>query len=301
MGGFAGADNTPTKDSIYSINVGLPGSSESFSTLSETKAFATAMSNGPIGDALVAGGYKSVSEIALDRIEHVDFYSGTVVADYGTITARYGLNAVSNGTNDKAIIEGGTLQSYATTTLMETITCSTGGAATSFGNITPAKGTNSGATSNGVDGRGMVCGGYSGGVTVDLVVLIYFAVLGAWSITSSGLTQPRRFVGVTSNGTSNRGIIAGGRNDTVNLQSFEYRSFGLSGVSDTLGNLSVAMYKLSAVSNGTANTAVFAGGVADGPTYLDTVEYAGIISGGNAVEFGSLAQPRYAMAATSNA
>lgn len=92
----------------------------------------------------------------------------------------------------------------------------------------------------------------------------------------------------TSNGSNDRGIIAGGQNSGFNeLDTIGYITIGSLGNTTSFGTLSATNWKLASCSNKTNERGVFLGGDA-ASGYTDVIEYITINSTGNAQDFGDL-------------
>jgi hypothetical protein len=110
-------------------------------------------------------------------------------------------------------------------------------------------------------------------------------------------------VRATSNGTSDRGVFAGGLLGTPQTyyNIIDYITISTTGDAQDFGDLSSGRTNLAATSNGTGDKGFFAGGYELWPvTQVNIIDSITISSTGNASDFGDLTVKRHQLAATSD-
>lgn len=173
------------------------------------------------------------------------------------------------------------------TNVIDTISISTLGDASNFGDLTVSRSLLA-ATSNGNNARGIFGGGGSSTNVID-----YVTITSAGDAQNFGdLTQGRANLAATSNGTTDRGIFGGGGySDTI-----DYVTISSTGDASNFGDLTFSKIYLAANSNNTNDRGLFTYGD-NNENYID---YVTISSTGNASDFADLTVGRWAATGTSN-
>jgi len=175
--------------------------------------------------------------------------------------------------------------SFGSTT--EYITINTLGNSKSFGNLLDVV-ADSAAFSNGTNSRGINTGGVKLAPGVVNSKKIEYININSMSnsILFGDLLAVRNALKGTSNGESERGIIAGGYN-IASVNTIEYITINSIGDSIDFGDLLTPNHALSSCSNSTNERGIFGGGYTAG-TYFNVIQYITINSIGNATDFGDL-------------
>jgi len=222
------------------------------------------------------------------------------VNDQDAVTLKYFND--NNGVSSSTGVFGGGIYSYDQTNIIDYIDITSPGNATDFGDLTAAR-EGPGATSNGINNRGVFGGGFTtyGAFTN---VIDYITIPAPGNATDFGyLTAVRSGLAATSDGINNRGVFGGGAYDNNGIYGYrntiDYIDITSPGNATDFGDLTVAREDLAATSNGADNKGVFAGGKADSGL-VNTIDYITIPTPGNAHNFGHLTAARYMLAATSN-
>jgi hypothetical protein len=198
--------------------------------------------------------------------------------------------------SDRGIFGGGYTGSIIN--VIDYIDISTAANATDFGDLTSVI-TEPAGSSNGTNGRGI----FSGGATTSWVVsnvIGYITISTAGNATDFGdLTQARRGLGATDNGTDGRGVTFNGLTTTA-VNTIDYITISTAGNATDFGDATNSIWITSATSNSTNERGVKQGG-SDTPGYaVNVIDYITINSTGNATDFGDLTQARHGTASTSN-
>ena len=211
----------------------------------------------------------------IDTLSFTTYDNGTTW--YGSVVGQNYPHATipSNLFGERGLFGGG---SYSA--LIEYITISTLGNATTFGNLTyPREG--SGATSDA--SRGVWAGGRDASNHYNIIDYITIATPG--NATDFGdLTAVRTNI---QTGTSNgpRGIFPGGENQAGGkLNQIEYITIATPGNATDFGDLTLGRKAIAATSDGVRG--VFGGGYTS--TKVNTIDYITIATTGNAYDFGDL-------------
>jgi len=127
------------------------------------------------------------------------------------------------------------------------------------------------------------------------------------SLEFGDLSSPRYWLGATSNGSSNRGVWAGGVSNSTSseLNLTDYVSLASTGVASVFGQLTEYRSWISAMSNKANNRGVFCGGTHEIEVYPNdvlhnTIDYITISTTGNAQDFGDTATVLTGFATASN-
>lgn len=151
-----------------------------------------------------------------------------------------------------------------------------------FGNVVPID-------TYGPGDRGIFAGGF---ITPNRIEYVTISTLGngttfgelSYASASEGYNGA-----ATSNGTSGRGVIAGGYSGPGGLNNIEYITISTLGDSSDFGDLLDGRDELASCSNGTNDRGIFAGGWDSGVNRVNDIEYITITSTGNGTDFGDLA------------
>ncbi len=146
-----------------------------------------------------------------------------------------------------------------------------------FGDQSTKKKCYDSGTSNGANNRGVFPGGQT---TQDTNDIQYINIsTGGDAITFGYLTTSFAFPGACSNGTNNRGIVAG-------YNGIDYITISTTGNASNFGNLVINRRHGTMLDNGTNDRGVFAGGE-DGGSF-NSMDYITISTTSNAQDFGDL-------------
>ena len=159
------------------------------------------------------------------------------------------------------------------------------------------------ATSNGVNDRGVFGGGCTAASCPDNTLqYITFSTTGN-AIDYGDLTEARTYAGACSNGTTDRGVFAGGgKGSDVKADRIDYITISSGGTATDQGNLVQPRDYTASLSNGTNDRAINCAGRAGAGGGSDTndIDYWTISSGTNASDFGNLVNTRSAPSTCSN-
>lgn len=224
--------------------------------------------------------------------------SGGEIVGYGNISAIEYVSPPVSG--DTGVFMSGDVGSVKN--VMDYIVISTLADAVDFGDLSLEK-SQCKATSNGVNDRGVLGGGYSLGF---INVIEYITITSTADSTDFGdLTVVRSDHAAVSNNTNNRAVWAGGTttgNSRVN--TIDYVTISTPGNAIDFGDLTTcggfnsAQWQHGGTSNGTNDRGVFVGG--DDGNASNIIQYITISSTGNSTNFGDLTQTANGASATSN-
>ena len=220
--------------------------------------------------------------------------NATDFGDYLTLTSTSG---ESNGSNDRGVYGGGYLPSYVRIDTISYFTISAASFSyTDFGDLTAATGSQR-AASNKTDERLVFVSGEIAG-PVRTNVLQYITVNSPGNANDFGdLTVARRSGGADSNGTSDRGIYAGGYGTTpspTNWNVIDYWTITSTANASDFGDLINCQggQVMAASSNLTNDRVCFTGGnlqtVSPCSGSSNMISYVTITSTGNSTDFGDL-------------
>ena len=241
-------------------------------------------SNGPAaaGNAtrfLFAGGYADSG-----NSDVIDFgtYTGGTLSDFGNLSnARNGTGGCNN--NTRAVFAAG---STAPPEVIDYVTIASEGNASDFGDLTQGRENVKGLAST---TRGVFIGAES------YNVIDYITIGSTGNATDFGdlLSAATSSGGACSNST--RGLYAGGRRSSAQIDVIQYITIGSAGNSTDFGDLASATRYLDGAASSTR-------GVFMGAQNANTIQYVTIASTGNATDFGDLTNNRSQnCAATGNA
>ena len=238
-----------------------------------------------------------------DIMDYRDISSLGNATDFGNLTTgRYYTAAVSNQT--RGVWSPGYYDGVVTLA-MDYVTIATPGNATTFGNYTaPPFCTQSGYTagmnygsagcSNASNDRGVWWGGSPW--TDKCNTIAYITISSTGNTTDFGdMVGPKKYntyLGASSNGTNDRGVVLGGYGasstggSTSNVQEIEYITITSTGNSTDFGDLTVAKRNPAGTSNGPNERCVIGGGFDSAAT--NVIEYITLNSLGNGTDFGNL-------------
>ena len=135
--------------------------------------------------------------------------------------------------------------------------------------------------------RGIVGGGFAPGGTSNIIDHVTINTAG--NATDFGdLVTARKYSAAASNGSSDRGVFAGGNRNTppATFDSIEFVTISTTGDAQDFGNILSENVGLAGTDNGPYNRAVFFGGSAPGT--VDTIQYLTTSTLGNTKDFGNL-------------
>lgn len=249
--GVTGGGNGPSNVLEY-ITISSTGNSSDFGDLTTPCNSLAATSNGTNGLGVFAGGVNPAVN-PVNIIDYIAIASAGDASDFGDIsTARYGLAATSNGTDETGVFIGGTTGSA--TNVIDYVTISSAGDAVDFGDLLSTT-YYLAATSNGTDDRGVIGGGTTGlsGPSYVLVNTINYITISTPgnSVDFGDLTISRMWLAATSNGSSDLGIFGGGYT-TSSVNTIDYITITSVGNASDFGDLTLARYSLAATSDGLA-------------------------------------------------
>ncbi len=198
----------------------------------------------------------------------------------------------------RGVFGGGYIGS--TTNGISYITISSTGNASDFGDLTLAR-DNLGAASNGINNRGIFCGGGNDNGTVYYNNIDYITISSTGNASDFGDLGVSSITNGTSNGINDRGVFAGISNTYGESSTrIDYITISSTGNASNFGDLTTAREVLGATSNGTNNRGVFGGGALPSQYYLNVIDYITISSTGNASDFGDLSSRITNLCGTSN-
>lgn len=262
-----------------------------------------AVSNGASDRGVLAGGQVDAAASQRNNIEYITISSIGNSTDFGDLTLRRtGVASCDSGTSDKGLFFGGS-NTPGTTIYNEIdyITISSIGDATDFGDISTTSRWFAG-TSNDINDRGVWFGGVTGvgGGATRLNIIEYVTISSPADSTDFGdMLGNRGESSCTSNGTSNRGIVASGNGSGGYLDTIEYITINSLSDASAFGNLSGVCGYGSACSNKTNQRGVLHLGAS---VPVNVLEYITITSLGDSIDFGDLSsEAKTYSKATSNA
>lgn len=148
------------------------------------------------------------------------------------------------------------------------------------------------------DARGMFAGGSVGGPTSSNTI-DYVSISTIGDAADFGdMTQAKRSLAATSNGSNDRGIFGGGSTGS-DINNIDYITMSNAGNATDFGDITLARRNLAATSNGVNNKGVFGGGYS-GSSYVNNMDYITISTMGDANDFGDLLVTLGWLSATSN-
>lgn len=218
---------------------------------------------------------------------------------YGSVTPEY------YAPSSRGVFGGGNTTGATATNVVDYITIDTTSNATDFGDLTVARrsvsAVSNGSNDRGVFGGGRPTSGYSN-------VIDYITISSTGDATDFGDMEDIWVPDIiadyasASNGTSDRGIFAGGLSDQGTIiNSIHYITISSTSSSNGFGQLTQKVNNIAGTSNGTNDRGVFIGGFADGTSdQRNVIDYITISSASNSSDFGDLTAKRQNVAAVSN-
>ena len=250
---FGGGSSAGTSlNTVAYITFAVPSNSTSFGTLSLARNSLSSTSNGVSDRAVFAGGQPfNGSANYAQTIDWLTVSTGGSATSYSSLIDPLSiLSSTSNGVSDRAVFAGGKLSTGTYTDTIEYLTISTGGSTVDFGNLTIPRGLLT-ATSNGVSDRAVFAGGYFGTGDTRTPRIDYITISTSSNATTWGnLTISTEGLGSTSNGTSDRGVLAGGDAGGSNTKTMNYLTISTTGTVSYFGDLTATMYRAAGTSNG---------------------------------------------------
>jgi hypothetical protein len=238
--GFAGMIE---QNIIDYVAIGTTGDAADFGDTTRTRHYVTGTSNGTNNRGVFVGDNDNSNDI--EYITITSLGNGTDFGDLTSSRREMTGNSCSNYTNNRGLFPGG----YATvwTANINYINISSLGNASSFGNMTAARG-GVGGTSNGTGDRGVHAGGW-GASYYDTIDYVTISTTG--DATDFGnLVSATRHLAATSNMTNNQGVFGGGYLEAGSLVNIiEYITISSTGNSQDFGDLSASKDALAACSN----------------------------------------------------
>jgi hypothetical protein len=225
------------------VAIGTTGDAADFGDTTRTRHYVTGTSNGTNNRGVFVGDNDNSNDI--EYITITSLGNGTDFGDLTSSRREMTGNSCSNYTNNRGLFPGG----YATvwTAIINYINISSLGNASSFGNMTAARG-GVGGTSNGTGDRGVHAGGW-GASYYDTIDYVTISTTG--DATDFGnLVSATRHLAATSNMTNNQGVFGGGYLEAGSLVNIiEYITISSTGNSQDFGDLSASKDALAACSN----------------------------------------------------
>jgi len=286
---FSGNDNT-----IQYVSISTFGNTQDFGDLTDGRA-PSASSNGSNGRAVFFGGNGNT----YNTIDYITMSTPGNATDFGDISLEenrcYGCASVSNGTSNRSMNAMGVKNTNTPASCSNRIyyfNIASTGNATSYIQSSVGPLTRRSGLSNSVNDRGVFAAGQydSSTMSTGYTNIEYTTISTASSCANFGNLNAggRTLAAGISNGTSERGIFAGGYNrSSVNINIVEYITVNAAGNSIDFGDLTSAKRNFGGTSNGTSNRGIFAGGYST--DYINNIDYITINSTGNAADFGDVA------------
>ncbi len=245
-GVFAGGFEGATVNTIEYITISTPSSSTDFGDLlsAASAQFLGACSNGTNDRGVFTGSTSSTDNV----LQYITISSTGNATNFGDLFNPRGYaSGCSNATNNRGIFGAGYAADFVN--FIDYITISSASNATNFGDLTVRKYA-LGACSNGTNNRGIFGGGAGspGGV---LNSIDYITINSASNATNFGdLTVRRQQLSATSNGTNERGVFGGGRNEgSVVVNTIDYITINSPSDATDFGDLTVTRRSTAACSN----------------------------------------------------
>ena len=278
---FFAFDNTGSEPKMVDyITISTQGNAIDFGDMSGNATFYGGVMGASRTRAIYAGGYKTASPYYTNEMQFVTISSTGNSQDFGdlTDTITYNPSGVSN--NTRAIRCGGATTPTTSINILDYVTIASTGNANDFGDMTRERRF---ATASNTPVRGFVSGGSDGGTKFSDSELITIASTGN-SVTFGDVGDEQQN---SNNGvicSSTRAIMGGGSvpSHQKTIKKFEMISLG---THQEFGDLSEIKLYMAGCSDPVRG--VFGGGIAQpSATYLNTIEYINISTGGDAVDFG---------------
>ena len=285
---FAGGTNTSDAniDEIGYVEISTLGNCTDFGNLATATAQIAGTSNSINDRGLIAGGEDGASQFNV--IQYVTISTPSDTSDFGDLTVARTMPAgFSNNTNERGIFAGGD-EAGGRSNIIGYVTINTLGNAVDFGDLTDTLRL-VGGTSNGTNERGIVAGGRNASHT-RVNVIQYITINTTGNATDFGdMSTTGDYVACNSNGTNERGVLAGMYNPSVFTNVIDYITISTPGNTTDFGDLTLARSGPRGSSNGPSERALWGGGYyVDSPNRTNIIDYITINSTGNAADFGDL-------------
>jgi len=204
---------------IEYITISSPGNAQDFGDLLTERNERPGGTSNNSGNRAVIGAGRTSAEVYLNDIEYFNLASLGNASFFGNVTVgRYDLSACSNGTNNRALFIGGWQSPGTYSNIIDYITITSTGNASDFGDMY-ALGRWTNATSNLTNNRGVIAGGRRGPSPVYSNTIEYINISSLSNGVNFGdLSEGVYSPGAASNGTSNRGVFAGGQFGSYSYQ-----------------------------------------------------------------------------------
>ena len=239
--------NRYTVNIISYITISSLSNATDFGDLTIGRNSLAAASNGTNDRGVFGCGY---ADNYSNVIDYITISTTGNATDFGDLTVkRSRITATSNAVNDRAVFGGGhsMIAGHYYHDTIDYITISSLGNALDFGNLTLSRGY-IGATSNGINNRGVFGGGYYDDVYSNVIDYITISTTG--NATDFGdLTSARLNAGATSNGTNDRGVFAGGGGNSGYVNIIDYITISSLENATDFGDLTVDKASVAATSN----------------------------------------------------
>ena len=301
--GLASGGYTPAalSDTIQYVTIASAGNSVDFGNMSASTDELGFMSSNT--RAVIAGGSAGGSSFR-NTMEYVTIASTGNVTDFGDITVAKAFLMGASGSTKGFIIGGGTASNINTSlNTIETITFSTTGNGTDFGDLTSVGRSGSANTSGHAAVQnesffspaaiGVLGGGYGNNEAESIIEYMNIASDGQVGVFGD-LINPAYSIGSGAASTT-RGVSFGG-NAGSRQDVIEFITFSTKGKATDFGNLATAKDSSAGFSS---NTRGITGG-GDTGSKINVIEYITIASAGNSTDFGDLTVARERLAGSSS-
>ena len=238
---------TPNGNMVDYVTISSKGNATDFGDLTIERYYISACSNGINDRGIFAGGH--IAQVGdTPRIDYITISTIGNASNFGNLSVnRNSLAATSNGTNERGVFGGGyTYSGSIYRNIIDYITISTTGNATDFGYLTISR-RHLAATSNGINDRGIIGGGWNGSTYYNRIDYITISSTGN-AADFGDLTISRRHLAATSNSTNDRGVFGGGDTGS-NVNIIDYITISTTGNATDFGDLTVSTAGLGACSN----------------------------------------------------
>jgi len=292
-------DNSGTDTDIMDyVSISSTGNATDFGDLVIDRRGSFSCSNGSNDRGIFSGDNQGLT----NSIDYITVSAEGDASDFGDLTLGGAYAAgCSDGTNERGVF--GARYYVTRRNTIDYITINSIGNALDFGDLSRSTDSLAGL-SNATGGRGIFAGGWVSSFT-GIVNIDYITIGTTGNSTDFGdLNNANHMCSGNSNGTNNRGLIAGGYvNGTTYIDVIDYITINSAGNATDFGDLTDATVYCGAASNGTDERGVFGGGAILNPSVevTDKIDYVTINSAGNASDFGDITTGRQRLSALSNA
>ena len=228
-------------------------------------------------------GGQDMSSTKTDTVEKTNIGTTGTTTDFGTLTEAKS-SGVAGGNTTRAVYMGGSGDSSYESTI-DYLTYASGGNASNFGSLNAGSSSgNHGQIGNNV--RSLLITYRSGVGTANHVIEYVNPATTGNGIEWGTLDYTTNIGSMGTCSSSVRGLVAGGYNGTVYVNTIYKLDIASGGVSDDFGDLTDQPYGVAGMASATRG--VFAGGNLIDSTYPKTIQYVTIATTGNATDFGDL-------------